>query len=81
MLSLDACNLYADNSLDFVYIDASHEYEDIKNDILNWLPKVKNNGILAGHDFSWDDVSKAVKEVLPHYDYYANENVWVHKKI
>jgi predicted O-methyltransferase YrrM len=81
MLSLDACQIYPDNSLDFVYIDASHEYEDIKNDIINWLPKVKTGGIISGHDFSWDGVTKAVKEVLPNYDYYSNENVWVHKKI
>ena len=63
--SLDAVNLYDDESLDFVFIDASHEYEDVKNDILAWLPKVKVGGILAGHDYGWCvDVRRAVHEVL-----------------
>ena len=49
--SLDACKKFKDNSLDFVFLDASHEYEDIKEDIEAWLPKVKIGGILAGHDY------------------------------
>jgi len=34
-----------------VYIDGSHEYEGVKKDILAWLPKIKINGYLTGHDF------------------------------
>ncbi len=42
---------YQDNSLNFIYIDASHKYEDVKRDLRDWLPKVKADGIIAGHDF------------------------------
>ena len=41
-----------DHSLDFVYIDADHEYDAVKQDILHWLPKVKHGGYIGGHDFS-----------------------------
>jgi len=51
MTSLDALSLFEDNSLDFVYIDALHTYEGIKNDIIKWMPKVKVGGILGGHDY------------------------------
>jgi hypothetical protein len=51
MPSLQAVQQFADESLDFVFIDGSHEYEDIKKDIVAWLPKVKRGGILAGHDY------------------------------
>ena len=51
MTSMEAVQKFDDQSLDFVFIDGSHEYEDIKNDIISWLPKVKKGGILAGHDY------------------------------
>lgn len=52
--SLDAAKLYGDESLDFVFIDASHEYEDVMNDIITWFPKVKNGGVISGHDYRGD---------------------------
>jgi predicted O-methyltransferase YrrM len=62
--SLDACDSYEDDSLDFVFIDAEHFYESVFADISAWYPKVKNStGIIAGHDYSWsDDVKRAVHE-------------------
>jgi len=42
---------FEDNSLDFVYIDANHEYQHVVNDIANWSRKVKVGGIVAGHDY------------------------------
>jgi predicted O-methyltransferase YrrM len=49
--SLDAANLYADESFDFIYIDANHHYEHIKADIEAWAPKVRKGGIVSGHDY------------------------------
>lgn len=60
--------LYENNSLDFVFIDADHSYESVLNDILSWFPKVKENGILAGHDYNLEVVKKAVLKV------FGNEN-------
>jgi len=39
------------NNLDFVYIDADHTYEGCKKDLKIWYPRVKQGGILAGHDY------------------------------
>lgn len=36
--------------IDFLFIDGDHSYEAIKRDWEDWLPKVKNNGIIAVHD-------------------------------
>jgi len=49
-----ASTLFPDEFFDFVYIDANHDYEYIKQDIALWWPKVKINGILGGHDFDRD---------------------------
>lgn len=62
--SLDAAILYMDNSLDFVFIDAAHDYENIKKDIIAWRPKIKKGGILSGHDYDFGDVKRAVDEEL-----------------
>jgi len=70
--SMEAVHLFSDESVDFVFLDASHSYEDVKNDIIHWLPKVKRGGVLAGHDYYhdpnvWPDVKKAVDELLPNF--------------
>jgi len=46
-----ASDIFADESLDFVYIDANHAYEFVKEDIDKWWPKVKKDGWICGHDF------------------------------
>ena len=62
--SLVAVNRFADSSLDFVYVDASHEYQDVLNDMNAWCPKVKAGGILCGDDFTsaYPGVILAVKD-------------------
>jgi len=49
--SKEASLLFKDESLDFIYIDAQHSYAACKEDINCWWPKLKKNGILAGHDY------------------------------
>lgn len=50
-LSLEAVSSFDDNSLDFVYIDANHEFQAVLDDIHSWFPKVKPGGVMAGHDY------------------------------
>lgn len=64
MLSIEASKLYEDESLDFVYIDGSHDYESVKEDILAWIPKVKIGGVIAGHDYDHAGVKQAVDELF-----------------
>jgi len=47
--SQDVVSTFEDGSLDFVYIDANHS--DLLADIRAWYPKVKNGGVVSGHDF------------------------------
>ncbi len=76
MDSIEASKLYEDNSIDFVYIDADHSYEAVKNDINAWLPKVKPNGILAGHDYPMLSVREAVHETLGEKNISVNMCSW-----
>lgn len=49
--SVDAAKDIPDGSLDFVYIDANHEYDFIMQDLIVWTPKVRIGGIVSGHDY------------------------------
>lgn len=48
--SYDAVSSYADGVFDFIYIDGSHLKDDVKKDLTDWLPKLKEGGLLCGHD-------------------------------
>ena len=81
MKSLDAVSRFGDHSLDFVFIDASHEYENVKADIIAWLPKIKPGGVLAGHDYYVDGpdwkpgVKRAVNEEFSEFE--SKYNCWI----
>jgi SAM-dependent methyltransferase len=63
--SLNAALGYADDSLDFVFIDAAHDYKSVAADIGAWLPKLKVGGVLAGDDYNKREVAEAVIDTLP----------------
>ena len=69
---------YPDGFFDFIFIDGGHLYEQVKADIINWKPKVKKGGIMAGHDYSptWAGyVVRAVTEEFPEHKQLNNS--WI----
>eukprot|EP00291_Cryptomonas_curvata_P016581 CAMPEP_0172155688 /NCGR_PEP_ID=MMETSP1050-20130122/2769_1 /TAXON_ID=233186 /ORGANISM="Cryptomonas curvata, Strain CCAP979/52" /LENGTH=189 /DNA_ID=CAMNT_0012824623 /DNA_START=176 /DNA_END=742 /DNA_ORIENTATION=+ len=58
-LSTEAVKNFQDRSLDYVYIDARHDYDGVKEDLEAWWPKLRDGGIFAGHDFVPDGTIKA----------------------
>ena len=72
-LSTDVARQIEDGSLDWVYIDADHQYQSVKEDLEAWYPKVRSGGIVSGHDY--DDnivlggVVKAVDEFAKTHKY------------
>lgn len=61
--------------VDLVFIDADHSYKGCKGDIIVYSPKVKQGGILSGHDIDYPGVNSAVNELIKKYDVGPN-NVW-----
>ena len=65
LISKDAVSKVEDNFLDFVYIDAGHQYEDVFHDCTEWSKKVHNGGYVCGHDYyGRPDVRQAITDSL-----------------
>jgi len=77
MSSVEASKLFKDKSLDFVFIDADHSYESVKEDITHWKPKLKPGCVLAGHDYYAPGVKRAVQQLISTYDLFGP--CWVTK--
>ena len=70
MTTTQAAVHFADGAVDFVFVDADHSYEGCRTDIETWLPKVRDGGVIAGHDFGWaGTVQRAVFDTLGDADW------------
>jgi cephalosporin hydroxylase len=84
MDSLAASCKFNDHSLNFVFLDSSHKYEETKAEIRLWYRKLLDGSILAGHDYESPEnpgVRQAVDEVIPveHLTVFSTDNncgVW-----
>lgn len=81
MTSKAASVLFTDRTVDCVYIDGLHTCEGVMNDINLWLPKLKLDGIIAGHDFYMDGVRKAVEAMIKPPVYVCQGTSWVAKMV
>ena len=77
MTSEEASTKFINESLDFIFIDGSHTYEDVKQDIHLWYPKLKYGKIIAGHDY-YGGVKQAVDEIFPIVEK-AKDIWWIRK--
>lgn len=57
----DAVSDIEDDSLDFIFIDGLHTYDQVTKDMNNYYPKLKNGGIFSGHDYR---VIKCINEAV-----------------
>lgn len=64
MDSKKACYKFEDESIDFLFLDTDHNYEHTITELKLWWPKIKQGGILCGHDYKegYRGVKRAVDE-------------------
>lgn len=80
--SVDAARFIPDKSLDFVFIDAGHSYQECFDDIGAWCPKVRQGGFVTGHDYNetkFPGVVRAVKEAFEAVTL-GPDDVWIWQK-
>jgi hypothetical protein len=85
VLSLDtaaAGGLVSKNSVDVVYFDADHSKQGLARDFDAWIPKVKRDGLLSGHDYSigFPGVIEIVDETFPHRTIVPETSIWLARK-
>lgn len=51
MFTSEAAKKIPDESLDYIYVDARHDYCGAKEDIELYWPKLRKGGLMAGHDY------------------------------
>ena len=78
--SLTAHQFLANQTFDFVFIDANHQYSFVSQDIKNYMPKVKSGGIFSGHDCEtrFESLSDEVRALVlehPEDDYLRPHHV------
>jgi hypothetical protein len=60
-LSTEVVDEFDDNYFDWVYIDTSHDYRTTKLELEKYSKKVKEGGIIAGHDYAMGNWLKTYK--------------------
>lgn len=65
MFSHEAAALFADQSIEALFLDGDHSTEGLRLDVQSWLPKLKPGAFIGGHDIDFAEVKAAVEMELP----------------
>lgn len=81
--SYNIINDLEDKSFDFIYIDGNHEQHEVERDITLCLPKLKKDGVIAGHDYHkrWPGVMEAVDTLVGKPDWIYRDTSWIKYEI
>jgi len=79
MTFAEALPEFEDKSIDLLHIDGRHFYDDVKQDFLDWLPKLSDNGIVLFHDtqikeqnFGVCQFWEQLASMRPSFEFYHN---------
>lgn len=79
-MSHEISQTFDDQFFTTIWIDASHDFDNVSRDINNWLPKLKSGGMLVGHDYpeptdpngGFEDLSRAVNQEVRDNNRFSN---------
>ena len=66
-----------DDYFDWVYVDANHDYKHVKEDLETVLPKMKEGGLICGHDYlEFNPLTKTKYGVIQAVGEFCLDNGW-----
>lgn len=68
--SMEAIKDFETESLDFIYLDANHDFKHVTEDLDAWAKIVRSGGIVSGHDyghFKYRDRGLDAKKAIDNY--------------
>lgn len=65
--SAAAASCFGPGSVDFVYVDAAHDFDSVATDLWAWWPTISDHGILAGHDWTDHPHHEGVKRAVAEF--------------
>ena len=76
-----AASRFAPDSLGLLFIDAGHDYKNVRQDLIDWYPKLAPGGFLVCDDYvpEWPGVQQAIDESGLPGELIA-PSLWMHHK-
>ena len=73
---------FNDDEYDFIYVDGNHSFESTRQGFELYIPKIKSNGVLGGHDYQQGfGVDDALEEICdPSNLILFRDSSWLIKK-
>ena len=62
--SEDGVHFFSNNTVDCLYLDGVHSYEDVMRDLTLYFPKLKEGGYIIGNAYDWQGVELAVGDFI-----------------
>jgi predicted O-methyltransferase YrrM len=73
----EAAHQFENDSLDFVHIDAMHDFDSVMTDLMQWVPKVKKGGAISGHDYFFEGSTGVIQAVDAYTRAHNIDNVYL----
>jgi predicted O-methyltransferase YrrM len=74
MPSVEAARKFSPKSVDMIFIDGCHVYEDVHADIAAWLPIARK--IISGHDVAYAGIQRSIRELLGDVQVFPATQIW-----